>query len=72
MRIIPVIDLMNGLVVQAIRGERDQYGPVHSILVPDAKPLSVAQALQDETCCNEFYIADLDAILGRGSSGQCC
>jgi phosphoribosylformimino-5-aminoimidazole carboxamide ribotide isomerase len=67
MRIIPVLDLMNGQVVQAIRGERDRYRPVQSLLVPDANPVSVAQALQEETGCNEFYIADLDAILGRGN-----
>jgi phosphoribosylformimino-5-aminoimidazole carboxamide ribotide isomerase len=67
MRIIPVLDLMNGQVVHATRGERDQYRPVQSLLVSDAKPLSVARALQDETGCDEFYIADLDAILGRGA-----
>ena len=58
---------MNGQVVQAIRGQREQYRPVQSVLVADAKPVSVARALQDETGSNEFYIADLDAISGRGT-----
>ncbi|MGD0217778.1 MAG: HisA/HisF-related TIM barrel protein [Desulfobaccales bacterium] len=70
MRIIPVLDLMNGQVVQAVRGEREHYRPVQSVLVSEAKPLSVARALQDETGCEQFYIADLDAIMGRGGQGE--
>jgi len=66
MRIIPVMDLMNGQVVQAIRGERDTYQPIKSILTTEANPLAVAQALQAETGCREFYIADLDALQGKG------
>lgn len=64
MRIIPVIDLMKGEVVQAIRGDRANYRPVQSVLARDAQPLSVARAIQDATGCDEFYIADLDAIMG--------
>jgi len=64
MRIIPVIDLMKGEVVQAMRGDRTNYRPVQSLLARDAQPLSVARALQDVTGCDEFYIADLDAIMG--------
>ncbi len=64
MRIIPVIDLMKGVVVQAVRGDRANYRPVQSVLALDAQPLSVARALQDVTGCDEFYIADLDAIMG--------
>lgn len=66
MHIIPVLDLMNGQVVQAIRGERDTYQPIESVLTPETHPLSVARALQAETGCHEFYIADLDAIRGKG------
>ena len=64
MRIIPVIDLMKGEVVQAMRGDRTNYRPVQSLLARDAQPLSVARALQEVTGCDEFYIADLDAIMG--------
>jgi phosphoribosylformimino-5-aminoimidazole carboxamide ribotide isomerase len=70
MRIIPVLDLMKGQVVQAVRGERENYRPVQSILVSEANPLSVARALQDETGCEQFYLADLDAIMGRGDQGK--
>jgi len=70
MRIIPVLDLMNGQVVQAVRGERESYRPVQSVLVPEATPLSVARALQDETGCEQFYLADLDAIMGHGGQEE--
>lgn len=63
MRIIPVMDLMKGEVVQAVRGDRVNYRPVQSVLAGDAHPLTVARALQDATKCDEFYIADLDAIM---------
>lgn len=55
---------MKGEVVQAIRGDRANYRPVQSVLAPDAHPVSIARALQDATGCDEFYIADLDAIVG--------
>jgi len=61
---------MNGHVVQAIRGERSSYLPVKSILTSETKPLPVAQALLLETGCKEFYIADLDALQGRGDHGN--
>lgn len=67
MKIIPVLDVMGGLVVQAIRGEREHYLPIESVLVSDANPLSVARALQKETNCEQFYVADLDAIMGRAT-----
>lgn len=67
MRIIPVIDLMNGQVVQAIGGLREKYRPVQSVLAAGSVPLDVARALRQETDCDHFYIADLDAIMGRGN-----
>lgn len=66
MHIIPVLDLMNGQVVHGIQGERSRYRPVESCLTPHSDPLSVARAFQSETGCREFYIADLDALQGRG------
>ena len=66
MRLIPVLDLMNGQVVHGRRGERNQYRPVKSCLTSSADPLPVARALQDKTGCREFYIADLDALQCRG------
>lgn len=70
MRIIPVLDLMQGQVVQGIRGERERYRPIQSVLTPKTDPLSVAQALEKETNCRQFYIADLDALRGQGHQGD--
>jgi len=66
MRIIPVLDLMGGLVVQGVQGKRAGYQPVKSVLTDSCAPLDVAQRLWDETDCDTLYIADLDAIEGRG------
>lgn len=63
MRIIPVIDLIRGQVVRGVGGRRDEYRPVQSVLSPDARPRSIAQAFADRGFC-EVYIADLDAIGG--------
>lgn len=66
MWVIPVLDLMNGQVVQGMRGEREHYRPLQSGLTPLAEPAAVARALHAETGCQAFYIADLDAIQGQG------
>lgn len=68
MEIIPVLDLMKGLVVHGVKGDRDRYQPVKSILADTADPLEVAHALQLETACRTLYIADLDAIQGTGNN----
>jgi phosphoribosylformimino-5-aminoimidazole carboxamide ribotide isomerase len=66
MRIIPVMDLLGGVVVHARRGMRNEYRPVESILSRTAKPLDIARAFYREFKFKELYIADLDAILGKG------
>jgi phosphoribosylformimino-5-aminoimidazole carboxamide ribotide isomerase len=66
MRLIPVIDLRDGLVVHAVRGEREHYQPVESVLVDTAQPPAVARALHEKLGVSEFYVADLDAIQNRG------
>jgi phosphoribosylformimino-5-aminoimidazole carboxamide ribotide isomerase len=69
-KIIPVIDLLNGEVVHAVRGEREKYRPVKSILTPGSNPTDIARALMSETGCMDIYIADLDAILKKGSNSK--
>ncbi len=68
MQIIPVLDLMKGLVVHGVKGEREQYQPVKSLLTASANPLEIANALHMETECHSLYIADLDAIQGTGTN----
>lgn len=70
MRIVPVIDLMEGIVVHALKGERERYQPVQSILTSSAQPVEVARRLQMETSCGALYIADLDAIQGKGQNTE--
>ena len=64
MRIIPVIDLKDGLVVRGVAGQRDLYRPIESQLVEGAEPGQVARALVDRYAAEQIYVADLDAIEG--------
>ncbi|MBY8980384.1 MAG: hypothetical protein KGD72_08345 [Candidatus Lokiarchaeota archaeon] len=64
-RIIPVIDILNSQAVHAIKGEREKYKPLKSVLINDSDPIRIALKLKNEYLFNEFYIADLDAILQR-------
>lgn len=67
-RLIPVLDVMNGQVVRAVGGRRDEYRPVMSTLTPLTEPVEVAKALLAATGAEELYVADLDAIRGGTAS----
>jgi phosphoribosylformimino-5-aminoimidazole carboxamide ribotide isomerase len=64
--IVPVIDLMDGRVVHARRGDRSNYRPLQSVLTPSSEPVQVVRALLDFAPFSAIYAADLDAILRRG------
>src|SRR5436309_152588 len=64
--IIPVIDLMGGLVVRDRGGERDFYRPLVSPLAVSARPADVVRGLLQLHAFRQVYIADLDAIRKRG------
>jgi phosphoribosylformimino-5-aminoimidazole carboxamide ribotide isomerase len=64
MRILPVLDVMNGEVVRGVGGRREEYRPIVSRLTASSAPLDVARAIQAHFGLSEFYVADLDAILG--------
>jgi phosphoribosylformimino-5-aminoimidazole carboxamide ribotide isomerase len=66
MEIIPVIDLKDGLVVHARRGERDRYRPIETPLAPSSRPTDVVRGLRSLHPFDTVYVADLDAIMGRG------
>ncbi len=68
MKIIPVIDLMQGKVVQARRGERDTYRPIKSQLCRGSDALDIASALLQLYPFSTLYIADIDAIRQAGSN----
>jgi phosphoribosylformimino-5-aminoimidazole carboxamide ribotide isomerase len=65
MRIIPVIDVLNGIVVRGIGGRRDEYRPIVSQLTTSVDPVKVAGALIEAFHPRELYLADLDAISGE-------
>ncbi len=67
MRILPVIDLLDGQVVRAVAGERERYRPVRSRLADDADPVAVTAALLELAPFAAVYVADLDAITRDGS-----
>jgi phosphoribosylformimino-5-aminoimidazole carboxamide ribotide isomerase len=65
--IIPVIDLRHGLVVRAKAGDRAHYAPIVTPLSATADPVDVAHGLLAAVPARRLYVADLDAIEGRGS-----
>lgn len=64
MDLIPVIDLMHGQVVRAIRGDRQRYQPIVSQLCAGSDPVLVARALVAHCAARQLYVADLDALQG--------
>jgi phosphoribosylformimino-5-aminoimidazole carboxamide ribotide isomerase len=64
-RIIFVMDILNGMVVHAVRGERAKYQPVTGSKVCDTSvPLDMISALS----LREIYIADLDRLQQSGEN----
>jgi phosphoribosylformimino-5-aminoimidazole carboxamide ribotide isomerase len=64
LKVIPVIDVLNGITVHAVRGKRKEYLPLKTVLTDSVDPLEVAQAFKALGFA-ELYLADLDAILGK-------
>jgi phosphoribosylformimino-5-aminoimidazole carboxamide ribotide isomerase len=66
MRCILALDLLGGVVVRGVRGDRDRYRPVdeYSKIVATSVPAEVIGAMRPR----ETYIADLDCITGRGDN----
>jgi phosphoribosylformimino-5-aminoimidazole carboxamide ribotide isomerase len=68
MEIIPVLDILGGLVVRGFKGERDRYRPINSAIIDSPDPVHVASVLLDITQSRKMYVADLDALQRRGSN----
>lgn len=67
-KIIPVMDVMKGVVVHAIAGERSTYRPfMNSTIASTPRPYDVLNGFRS-LGCDTVYIADLDAIIGEGSN----
>jgi phosphoribosylformimino-5-aminoimidazole carboxamide ribotide isomerase len=65
-RCIFVLDILNGAVVHAIRGERSRYEPIaaFSRVISTSEPLEIIKVLLPK----EIYVADLDRLTGHGNS----
>lgn len=63
MHVLPVLDLLGGLVVRGVGGRRDEYRPIESWLSAGADPLAIARGFRDQLGLTRLYVADLDAIL---------
>jgi len=69
-QVIPVLDLRNGGVVHARRGERGRYPPLISSLCTGNDPVGVVGGLLGLYPFQVIYVADLDAIEGTGDNGN--
>ena len=68
MNVIPVIDLLNGIAVHGIRGERKHYQPLKSVLSNSAnRSLDIASTFKS-LGFSSLYLADLDAILKKSAN----
>ena len=66
MELIPVLDLQGGVVVRARLGHRQDYRPIKTPLSPTSEPVDVMRGLLTIHPFAAAYVADLDAIAGRG------
>lgn len=62
MQIIPVLDLLNGVVVHAKKGQRAHYLPISSALTTSTQATDIVKAFLALYPFNKLYIADLNAI----------
>jgi phosphoribosylformimino-5-aminoimidazole carboxamide ribotide isomerase len=64
MQILPVLDILNGVVVRGVGGRRREYRPIVSRLTLSCDPREVASAFHTHFGFRWLYLADLDAIAG--------
>ncbi|WP_437186975.1 HisA/HisF-related TIM barrel protein [Planctomicrobium sp. SH668] len=62
MELVPVVDLMQGVVVRGHAGQREKYLPNKSRLLESSDPLQTALALSQNYQARQLYVADLDGI----------
>jgi HisA/HisF family protein len=70
MLLIPVVDLMRGQVVRAVRGKRDAYRPIVSALCEGSDPVRMARVLCAHCAAAQLYVADLDALTGGAAQAD--
>jgi phosphoribosylformimino-5-aminoimidazole carboxamide ribotide isomerase len=67
-RLVFVMDILDGAVVHAKRGERDQYKPItrFSSIVRSSDPLQIVEELKPA----EVYLADLNRLMNTGDNRE--
>lgn len=70
MEIIPVIDLRDNHAVYAVKGQRQDYQPLRTVLSDSTVPKNIVQAFIDYYAFEKIYIADLNAIIGQGDNNH--
>lgn len=70
MKIIPVIDLKDGVVVHARQGNRAHYQPINTDLCKSSDIFQVIGAFLGIYEFDTFYIADLNAITHQGEHNR--
>jgi len=70
--LIPVLDLAHGQAVHAVGGRREEYRPVESVLTPgqSGNAVALARAYRERLAATQCYVADLDAIQGKGMQSK--
>ncbi len=62
-RLIPVLDVLNGGAVRGVGGRRNEYRPLVTQLCAGSNPLDVAAGYRQRLKTSTLYLADLDAIM---------
>ena len=68
MKLVAVIDLLDGRVVHARRGDRASYAPLDSALSRGGDPVCLTKSLRAMYPFHAIYVADLNAIQRRGDN----
>jgi phosphoribosylformimino-5-aminoimidazole carboxamide ribotide isomerase len=68
MKIIPVIDVKNGVVVHAQQGNREHYQPINTALCRASNIFLVIEAFLKVYAFDTMYLADLNAITHQGDN----
>jgi len=65
-RCIFVLDIFNGAVVHAVRGNRNRYEPIdrYSSVVTSSNPLQILREIRPK----EVYVADLNRLMNQGDN----
>jgi len=67
-RVIFVLDILDGQVVHAVKGDREKYGPINNFskVCETSDPVEIV----DELVPSEVYIADLNRLVNRGNNDE--